>query len=635
MTLNRRTRKVLVNALDAGTVCVSVIGAFLLRFDFAIPRYHARLLLPVILLALAPKLITFWFYGVDRSTWRFFTVPDLRNVILANVAGSAIFATWCIFCYGLAVPRSIYSLDFLICTALCTGFRISVRMYRESLIREVGAPVQKRLLIYGASDAALTLLREIQGDPKLNCRVVGLIDDDSQKKGSELMGIRVLGRGRDVAMIADTFRRKNERIDEIVIAMPSATGRQMHEALANCHAADVPCKTIPTLRDVLANKVLTSQIRNIKVEDLLGREAVRLDESLIRSRLERRVVMITGGGGSIGSELCRQIASYHPERLVIFERAESDLFRIHMELSRRFPSVDIEAVIGDIREPARISQVILQHGVSSIFHAAAYKHVPVMEQHVVEAVKNNVFGTWNVAEAARAHRVEQFLMISSDKAVNPTSVMGVTKRIAELIVSAMPEPGEGGHTRFVSVRFGNVLGSNGSVVPLFQEQINAGGPVTVTHPKMRRYFMTIPEAVQLVLQASTMGHGSEVFVLDMGEPLNIMDIARNMIRLSGKEPEKDIEIRITGLRPGEKLFEELALSGEDVLPTYHEKIRIFKGPRKNREEIERWLAKLQEITSEDDVQGILSEFQHLVPEYLPGERKAAAQSQEPALAAAG
>lgn len=635
MMAGRRLRRFAMSIFDAWAISASILSAFLLRYDFAIPKRHVHVIVPAILMALAPKLAALWFYGCDRSRWRFFSVPDLRRVVAANLVGSVIFAVACTLRYGLEIPRSIYILDFLVCTGLCAVLRLVARIYRESLIKGVTSPPPKRLLIYGSGDAAVTLVREIQADPKLNCHVAGLIDDDPQKKGSELFGVRVLGRGRSAATIVDALARKNERIDEIVIAMPSANGQQMHEALANCRATGVPCKTIPSLRDLMTNKFLSSQIRNVMVEDLLGREPVRLDQTVIRSHLDNRVVMITGGGGSIGSELCRQVASYQPARLVIFERAESDLYRIHTELTRTFPSLRMEGVIGDIRERTRVSQAIREHGVTSIFHAAAYKHVPVMEQHVVEAVKNNVFGTWNVVEAARTNGVEQFLMISSDKAVNPTSVMGVTKRIAELIVSAIPEPGEEESTKFVSVRFGNVLGSNGSVVPLFQEQINAGGPVTVTHPEMRRYFMTIPEAVQLVLQASTMGHGSEVFVLDMGKPVNILEMARNMIRLSGKEPDKDIEIRITGLRPGEKLFEELVLSGEDVLPTYHEKIRIFQGPRKKREEIERWLANLEELTAGDDVAGILKLFAQLVPEYVRGGRKAAASERSKVLAAVG
>jgi FlaA1/EpsC-like NDP-sugar epimerase len=330
--------------------------------------------------------------------------------------------------------------------------------------------------------------------------------------------------------------------------------------------------------------------------------------------------MVTGGGGSIGSELCRQLASYCPEKLIVFERAESDLFETQLDLLEHFPSVTIIPEIGDIREYARIERVIRHHHVNSVFHAAAYKHVPMMEAHLIEAVKNNVLGTWNVAKASYRNGVSSLLMISSDKAVNPTNIMGLTKRVAELIVSAMPTAAEGSPTRCVSVRFGNVLGSKGSVVPIFSKQIRAGGPITVTHPEARRYFMTIPEAVQLILQASTMGQGSEVFVLDMGEPIRIVDLARNMIRLSGREPDVDVEIRFVGLRPGEKLYEEVITKGENILPTYHEKIRIFRGQRHNQSEMNLWLTKLEELVSRGEEESILVHSRVMVPEYEPSER---------------
>jgi FlaA1/EpsC-like NDP-sugar epimerase len=369
--------------------------------------------------------------------------------------------------------------------------------------------------------------------------------------------------------------------------------------------------------ELLSGKVLTSQIRDVSLEDLLGRDPIRLDETLIRTSLEGRSVMVTGGGGSIGSELCRQVAAFEPSRLVIFERAESDLFRIHLELAAKFPKLEIVQQIGDIRELASVQQAIERYEVQSIFHAAAYKHVPMMEEHLLEAIRNNILGTNNVVQAACRAGVSDFLMISSDKAVNPTNIMGLTKRVAELIVSSLPTPAEGATTKCVSVRFGNVLGSNGSVVPLFRQQIAAGGPVTVTHPDMRRYFMTIREAVQLVLQASTMGKGSEIFVLDMGEPVSIVSLARNMIRLSGHEPDVDIEIRFTGLRPGEKLFEELALEGEDHVPTYHQKIKIFRGSRNDAAAMDVWIAELERLAAEGAEAAIIAHLKSLVPEYTP------------------
>ncbi len=479
----------------------------------------------------------------------------------------------------------------------------------------------------------MQMVREIRSNPGLAYRAVGFLDDDVKKRRAEFAGVPVLGCGREAPLIVDRYKGTTARIQEIVIAMPSATGREMREALANCRAAGVPCKTMPGVAELLTGKVLSSQIREVSVNDLLGREPVELDETMIRSSIQGRSIMVTGGAGSIGSELCRQIASFGPSSLVIFERAESDLFRIHYELANRFPDIEVVPQIGDVREYHRVEDVIRQYKVQSIFHAAAYKHVPMMEAHVIEAVKNNISGTYNVVRAAYYNGVSDFLMISSDKAVNPTNIMGLTKRVAELIVSAMPVTAEGGATKFVSVRFGNVLGSNGSVVPLFKEQIAAGGPVTVTHPEMRRYFMTIPEAVQLVLQASTMGKGSEIFVLDMGEPVRIVELARNMIRLSGKESE--IEIRFTGLRPGEKLFEELVLEGENIQPTYHEKIRIFRGPRKDRAHMENWVKEIERLAASSDESRVVAHMAGLVPEYQPKTERKPAQPERPAAAVTG
>jgi FlaA1/EpsC-like NDP-sugar epimerase len=387
----------------------------------------------------------------------------------------------------------------------------------------------------------------------------------------------------------------------------------MREALANCRITGVHCKTIPGFGELLKGKVLSAQIRDLAPGDLLAREPVRLDEDRIREHIADRVVLVTGAAGSIGSELCRQLAHQQPRKLIALDQAESELFKTDMKLRRCFPGIEIVAEIGDIQDLRRINGIFARHAIDSVFHAAAYKHVPMMEAHVAEAVKNNVVGTWNVASAASENGVSDFLMISSDKAVNPTNIMGMTKRVAEIIVSAMHSTGTG--TRFVSVRFGNVLGSNGSVVPIFQSQIEEGGPVTVTHPEVRRYFMTVREAVQLVLQASTMGKGSEIFVLDMGEPVRIVDLAKNMIRLSGLECGKDVEIRFTGLRPGEKLFEELMTEGENILPTYHEKVKIFRGHGTERYFVQHWFSELQRLLEEDDEQALIIHLQALVPEY--------------------
>ncbi len=610
---NRFFLSILLGMLAAGSVSL----AFLLRFEYTIPASQWPYLWKGVALATVVRVLVFRIAGIDRGGWRYSSLPDVYKLFAANAAGSLLWTACAMAVLGRGFPRSVYGIEFFLCFVATTGSRFLVRSYYESHNRLRRKQNRKRVLVYGAGAAGCTLLREVRGNPSLGYQVVGFLDDDRSKRGSKLLGVPVLANGRSAPLIVERFRRRGSPIDEIVIAMPSASGRAMNEALSNCRSAGVPCKTIPGMGELLSGKVLTSQIRDVSLEDLLGRDPIRLDETLIRTSLEGRSVMVTGGGGSIGSELCRQVAAFEPSRLVIFERAESDLFRIHLELASKFPKLEIVQQIGDIRELASVQQAIERYEVQSIFHAAAYKHVPMMEEHLLEAIRNNILGTNNVVQAACRAGVSDFLMISSDKAVNPTNIMGLTKRVAELIVSSLPTPAEGATTKCVSVRFGNVLGSNGSVVPLFRQQIAAGGPVTVTHPEMRRYFMTIREAVQLVLQASTMGKGSEIFVLDMGEPVSIVSLARNMIRLSGHEPDVDIEIRFTGLRPGEKLFEELALEGEDHVPTYHQKIKIFRGSRNDAAAMDVWIAELERLAAEGAEAAIIAHLKSLVPEYTP------------------
>ena len=605
-------RRYLIMAIHLAIIAFAMATAFLLRFDFQVPGSQLYLLYGGLLLALPIKSIAFRLARLNTGWWRFVGMPDLLRVLAANVGGSVVFVIVASFVFHGAFPRAAYIIDLNICFLLTAGARFAVRLYSEIVLGELTKSSGKRILIYGAGMAGMTLVRELRSNPALG-EVAGFLDDDPNKRNLTLFGVRVLGRGRDAVYIIDRKKRTGQTIDEIVIAMPSATGRQIGEALANCRSTGLPCKTIPSVGELLAGKVLSAQIRDISVNDLLGREPVQLEEDRIRQALHNRVVLVTGGGGSIGSEICRQVARFEPRALIVFDQAESDLYRIEQELHRTLPNVKVIAELGDMRSPLRIDDVIRRHSVSSIFHAAAYKHVPMMEAHLLEAARNNIIGTWNVVEAAYRNKVPEFLMISSDKAVNPTSIMGVTKRIAELIVSSMP-PTNGG-TKFVSVRFGNVLGSNGSVVPLFKDQIAAGGPVTVTHPEMRRYFMTVREAVQLVLQASTMGKGSEIFVLDMGSPVRILDLAKNLIRLSGLVPEEDIEIRFTGLRPGEKLFEEIMIEGENIQPTYHSKIRIFQGPRLAHEFIESWFIALERLLEARDERSILTHMTSIVPEY--------------------
>jgi len=610
-----KIRWLLITISHIVIIFTSLAVAVWIRFDFSSGILSSPVLLAALIIVLPIKMVGFLVGGLQRGWWRYAGLTDIVRIALVNVLTSAMSATALFLCFGTAFPRSVYVIDFLVCFLLTASSRFCVRFYNETLRSEL-ATNRKGILIYGAGGAGRALLRETHVNAALGFQVLGFIDDNPMMRSTSIMGVPVLGSGRDIGHIKDRCETRNQKIEEVVIAMPSSTGRQMREAHASCRAAGLPCRTIPGIGDLLTGKYLSAQIRSISVDDLLGREQIRLEENRIHESIKGRSILITGAAGSIGSELCRQTACFLPRRLVILDQSESELFKVDQELRQKHPDLDIVPVVADIRDIRSTEDVIRAHSISSVYHAAAYKHVPMMEAHVLEAVRNNIVGTWNLIRAAQKHHVSSFLMISSDKAVNPTSVMGVTKRIAELIVSAASNASDNG-TKFVSVRFGNVLGSNGSVVPIFQAQIAAGGPVTVTDPNMRRYFMSIREAVQLVLQASTMGKGSEIFVFDMGEPVRILDLAHNMIQLAGFTPNEDIEVRITGLRPGEKLFEEIALEGEDMMPTYHEKIRIFKGPAMEAEVLSVWLDQLQLLMARRDVPKILSHLATLVPEYNP------------------
>jgi FlaA1/EpsC-like NDP-sugar epimerase len=441
--------------------------------------------------------------------------------------------------------------------------------------------------------------------------VVGIVDDDPGKVGLVLDGKRVLGTGEALEALV-----RKHAVKRVLIAIPSASGQQMVRILKFATDAKVEYKMVPSLGELVQGTELGKQIREVAVEDLLGRKLVHLDLDRIRERIQGRVVMVTGAAGSIGSEICRQIAPFRPLAIVGFDEAETPLFHIDKEMTKRFPYVPFHPEIGNITSRATLKRVMQHFHPSILYHAAAYKHVPLMEKHVFAAVETNIFGTWNVARAAAEHGVDDFVMISTDKAVRPTSVMGATKRTAELLIRALQM--EGG-TKFVAVRFGNVLGSNGSVVPVFKEQIAAGGPVTVTHPEMTRYFMTIPEAAQLVLQAFSIGKGGEVFVLEMGKPVKIVDLAKNLILLSGLQPERDIEIQFTGLRPGEKMFEELNLQDEHLLPTSHAKIRSYVCHQNlDAMQIKASLHRLQAVVEGQDIARLVLLLKELVPDYNPG-----------------
>jgi FlaA1/EpsC-like NDP-sugar epimerase len=613
--MQRHRSRYLGLALLPAIAGAALLIAFLLRFEFVVPQ-NARLALYYGVCTYIPiKSLCFYLYRLHRSSWQGGEFSDVFKLLGANLSAS-LFAGLTVFVVvGPSFPRSVYIIDGILCFLLTAAFLFGGRLYKEAFAEARSAGKGKPILIYGAGVAGLTVAKEIRGNPRLGMKVKGFLDDNPGKQGLTLAGARVLGSGRDAARIVTRYQRRRCPIAEMVIAMPSANGRQMRTAIANCRAAGLPFRTVPGVGELLNGKVLTSQIREVSVNDLLGREPVRIDERIIEGEIAGKNVLVTGAAGSIGSELCRQLMRFKPRKLVMFDQAESELFMLNLELRQQCPDLTAVQEIGDIRNASRVDEVMSEHSVQCAFHAAAYKHVPMMEKNLLEAVENNIIGTYNVAQAAYRHKLTKFVMISSDKAVNPTSIMGVTKRIAELLVSAMPLDGGPKGTVFVSVRFGNVLGSKGSVIPIFKQQIVAGGPITITHEEMRRYFMSIPEAVLLLLQASAIGKGREIFVLDMGEPVRILDLARNMIRLAGLVPDEDIEIRFSGLRPGEKLFEELKTDKEDVLPTFHEKIKIFRSPDPSSHELALWLRQLNELLRYRDQTTLKRHMLSLVPEY--------------------
>jgi FlaA1/EpsC-like NDP-sugar epimerase len=603
--------------------------AWLLRFEFSIPASEMPVFREGLAIVLAAKVLVFYIFGVHRNRWsRYVAFSDLLSLLEANLVASVVTGLAFYFILASQMPRSIYALDFLICTFATGGVRFAVRLLHEMRGGLNASDDAKGLLIYGAGVAGLSLAREIRSNPSLGYRVLGFLDDDPRKRGAQLLGLPVLGSGDDAVAVVEAYRERRVPVGEIAVAMPSAPGKQIRAAVEKGRAAHVPCRIVPSLGELISGKLSVRNMREISVTDLLGRDPVQLDVENVRRAVAGRVVMVTGAAGSIGSELCSQLAQFEPRTLVALDQAETEMFRLEADLRGRYPGLTLVPEIGDIRDPRRMEELIEQHGVESIFHAAAYKHVPIMERHVCEAVRNNVIGTWNLVQVAWRMNVSRFLLISSDKAVNPSSVMGLTKRIAELIVSAARPPvGRGPATQFVCVRFGNVLVSNGSVVPTFHKQIAAGGPVTVTHPDMTRYFMTVQEAVQLVLQASTMGKGSEIFVLDMGTPMRIVELARKMITLAGMVPDEDIDIRFTGLRPGEKMFEELRLDAENLLSTTHEKIRIFQGQRLALDELLSWIAELEHLLWRRDPDAVIAHLKMLVPEYRPYVAEAPAAKQ--------
>ncbi|MHC4361542.1 MAG: polysaccharide biosynthesis protein [Planctomycetota bacterium] len=584
------------------------------RRSWLVEQYPSLLVFFIIV-----KLLVFGLFKQYRGWWRYVGISDLTGILQASLVSTLIIVSlWTSLIFAPApvresleyithVGQGVFVADLFITFLLLAGLRMAVRLYYEEF-RTVEGGRLKRFLIVGAGNAGEALLREIQRMPETQYEVIGFIDDDPVKQGLNIHGISVLG---SVEQLPEVCRQRN--IEEIAIAIPSATPHQLRRVIQVCEGAKIRFRTVPSITDIASGKFRVSQIRDVDINDLLSREVVELDLDLIEAFIRDKVVLVTGAGGSIGSEMCRQVCTLNPKLLLLAEQAENPLFYIQRELHSQFPDIPTEAIVCNVTDQIRVDAIFEKYRPQVVIHAAAHKHVPLMELNPGEAVKNNVLGTQIVADAADRHGASNFVMISTDKAVNPTSIMGSSKRIAEMYIQDL---GRTSKTHFVTVRFGNVLGSDGSVVPIFKRQIAEGGPVTVTHPEMKRYFMVIPEAVQLVLQAATMGKGGEIFVLDMGEPVRVVDLAKELITLSGFRPGEDIELVFTGPRPGEKLFEELSIEGEDMQPTRHPKIVIWNNIPTDHDKLQAALQELMTEVQKQDRSAIARKIKKLVPEYM-------------------
>ncbi|MFH2055710.1 MAG: nucleoside-diphosphate sugar epimerase/dehydratase [bacterium] len=597
-------KKLLLVVLDLLLITGAYYGAYLIRFEGDIPRSQLlsfKSSLPVLIII---RFSMFLYFRLYSGYYRYASVNDLLQILKAVTAGSIAVVVPALFVVKGVVPRAVFVIDWLLLVMMLGGSRFMMRSLRELFpsLWQTG----RRTLIIGAGAAGEMLLRELKSKP-LGYRPLGLIDDDPARQGLQLHGVPVLGTADDLPRLA----HKHE-ISDAIIAIPSASGSQMRRLLDLCRQAQLEFKTIPSLREIIAGTAGVHHVRTLRVDDLLGRDPVRLDTQKIAQFLSGKRILVTGGGGSIGSEICRQVIPFAPARLTILDRAENRLYEIATELAEAGYGALVDPQVIDVCDTLKMDAFFRESRPDVIFHAAAYKQVPLMEQFPEEAIKVNVFGTRMLLELADRYQVPDFVFISTDKAVQPTSVMGASKRVAELLVQRCAAGSSGS---YITVRFGNVLGSDGSVVPLFQRQIERGGPVTVTHPDVTRYFMTIKEASLLVMQAATIGHSGEIMVLNMGEPVKIIDLAKAMITLSGKVPEEDIAVSFTGLRPGEKLYEELFIDAEGLTSSAHEKILIARPANGDPAEFDRKLAELREAASKAERGEIRKLLQQLVPQY--------------------
>ncbi|MEK3910911.1 nucleoside-diphosphate sugar epimerase/dehydratase [Paenibacillus sp. FSL H7-0331] len=590
--------------LDLIIVWFSIYSSYYFRFDESIPSFYVHQCVTFCIVSTVVFTASMFYFKLYNRIWQYASVGEMISIAKAAAWSCVIsYLLTCFLTYRV-VPLHVFLRTFETTLLLLGGLRFGWRIYTDSYRKKI--PTQSKALIIGAGGCGSSVAKRLKANKDSKVYPVAFIDDNTLKHRQEVCGLPVLGNRDSIVEIVE-----KQGIDEIIIAMPSASKREISKIIEICKTTSASLKIIPRIDDLLTGKLSYNEIRNVEVEDLLGRDPVNLDLGGIAGYVKNKTVLITGAGGSIGSELCRQIARFEPAVLLLLGHGENSIYSIEMELSRRFPTLRMESIIADVQDENRIDEVFGMYRPEVVFHAAAHKHVPLMERNPSEAIKNNVFGTKHVADSADKYGTERFVLISSDKAVNPTSVMGATKRIAEMYIQSL---NNSSLTKFVAVRFGNVLGSRGSVIPRFKEQIAMGGPVTVTDPKMIRYFMTIPEASQLVIQAGMFAEGGEIFILDMGKPVNIVDLAKDLIRLSGFESNVDIDIVFTGIRPGEKLYEELLMDEEGLINTNHKRIFIGKPVNLSRASLELAIKQLEKLINEDQMV-IRDSLKHLVPTF--------------------